>query len=184
VIEWIPPKTLDNKTLARAARVRMAIFDVDGVLTDGSLHYGPDGEVVKVFNTLDGHGIKMLKQSGVEPVIISGRNAAAVSKRAQDLGIQQCFLGVDDKGAVYRLLRESLNIKEENVAAIGDDVVDLPILIHCGFSACVPSAPSAVQNLVHYVTRADGGRGAVREFCEIILHAQGHLEPMLQKYVE
>ena len=181
-MEWMPPKPIDNKTLARAARVKLAILDIDGVMTDGSLYYGADGEVIKVFHVLDGHGIKMLCESNVELAIISGRSSPAVSKRAKDLGITHCYLGAEDKGAVYRVLRESLSLKEEQVGAIGDDVVDLPILMHCGFSASVPAAPAYVQSQVHYVTAADGGRGAVREFCEIIMHAQGHLEPLLDRY--
>ncbi len=181
-MEWTPPKAIDNKTLARAARVKLLILDIDGVMTDGSLYYGGDGEVVKVFNVMDGLGIKLLNESHVEIAVISGRNSPAAASRVADLGITHCFLGAEDKGAVYQLLRESLGVKEEEVAAIGDDVVDLPILLHCGFSVTVPAAPQYVQSKVHYVTSAGGGRGAVRELCEIIMHAHGQLEPLFDRY--
>ncbi len=181
-MNWVPPKAIDNKTLARAARVKLAILDIDGVMTDGSLYYGAEGEALKVFNVQDGLGLKMLLESKVDLAIISGRNSPMVLKRAKDLGITHCFLGAEDKGAVYRLFRESMGIKEEQVAAIGDDLVDLPILRHCGFSASVPSAPPYVRDQVHYVTAAGGGHGAVREFCEIILHAQGQLESVFERY--
>lgn len=181
--EWQPPAPIQPENLARAARTRLAVFDVDGVLTDGSLHYGPDGEAVKVFNTLDGHGLKMLKESGVELAIISGRSSLAVSRRALDLGIAHCFLGVQDKGSVYAQLRKNLDLQEEQVAAIGDDVVDLPILLHCGFAATVPAAPLLVKDRCHYVTAAGGGFGAVREFCELILHAQGTLSRIMNAYL-
>lgn len=179
---WQQPLVLDEALLGRAALVRLAVFDVDGVLTDGSLHYTAEGEVTKVFNTLDGHGLKMLREAGVELAIISGRSSPAVSRRARDLGIHQCFLGAEDKGAVYQQLRRSLSLAEEQVAAIGDDVVDLPILLHCGFAVAVPAAPWPVRERVHYVTQVAGGWGAAREFCEIILHAQGKRDAALQRY--
>lgn len=183
-MEWIAPERLDNTLMARAARVKLAVFDVDGVLTDGSLHYGLNGEEVKVFNTLDGHGLKMLQESGVELAIISGRSSEALAKRSRDLGITQLFMGVPDKLKVFQHLLESLSLQEADVAGIGDDVVDLPFLIRCGFAVCVPSAPRYMREHVHYVTDAQGGRGAVREFCEIIMHAHGTLGPVLARYLE
>lgn len=155
--------------------IKLAIFDVDGVLTDGTLWVGPNGEEVKAFNTLDGHGLKMLAASGVLVCILSGRQSAALTRRAAELGITLLFQGVADKGTAYAKLLADLGLAPEQVAAIGDDVVDLPILAHCGFSASVPAAPAFVQERVHYVTRAEGGRGAGREFCELIMSAQGTL---------
>lgn len=183
-MKWATPDRVDDALLARAARVRLAVFDVDGVLTDGALHYGPQGEETKVFNTLDGHGLKMLKDSGVELAIISGRSSEALAARARDLGISQLFMGVPDKLLVFNQLLDSLALSGADVAGIGDDVVDLPYLTRCGFAACVPASPRYMCDHVHYVTDAAGGRGAVREFCEIIMHAQGKLESVLGKYVD
>jgi 3-deoxy-D-manno-octulosonate 8-phosphate phosphatase (KDO 8-P phosphatase) len=182
-MRWIAPSGVDAEILARAARVKLAIFDVDGVLTDGRLHYGPDGEDLKVFSTLDGHGLKMLQESGVELAIISGRESKALAKRARDLQITQLFMGISAKREVFDQLLASLSIDEAEAAGLGDDVVDLPFLTRCGFAACVPAAPTYMKPQVHYVTTAEGGRGAVREFCEIIMHARGTLDATLQKYL-
>jgi 3-deoxy-D-manno-octulosonate 8-phosphate phosphatase (KDO 8-P phosphatase) len=184
VTGWKPPLGVDDRVLARAAQARLAVFDVDGVLTDGSLHYGPGGEETKVFNTLDGHGLKMLQDSGVELAIISGRSSQALAARARDLGIGQLFMGVADKSLVFTQLLHSLSLDRSSAAGIGDDVVDLPYLTRCGFAVCVPAAPAFVRERVHYVTAAPGGRGAVREFCEIIMHARGTLDRALAKYLE
>ena len=183
-MKWIPPAGLDDSVLARAEKIRLAIFDVDGVLTDGNLRYGPNGEETKDFNTLDGHGLKMLHESGVELAIISGRTSKALAQRAGDLQITQLFMGVTDKREVFLQLLKSLAIEADCVAGIGDDVVDLPFLKYCGFAVCVPAAPRYMHSAVHYVTHAAGGRGAAREFCEVIMHAQGTLEPALKKYME
>ncbi len=175
---------LKPEIVARIRAVKLAVFDVDGVMTDGSLHYGPDGETTKIFNTLDGHGMKMLQASGVEIAIISGRKSQALARRAADLGIAHLQPGVEDKGRAYADLRKQLGLAATQVASIGDDVVDLPILMHCGFSAAVPAAPMSVQERVHYVTRAGGGCGAVREFCDLIMQAQGTLDAALAKYLQ
>jgi 3-deoxy-D-manno-octulosonate 8-phosphate phosphatase (KDO 8-P phosphatase) len=167
----------------RITPIKLAIFDVDGVLTDGSLIYGANGEELKVFNTLDGHGIKMLQASGVAIGIISGRQTQALARRSKDLGIEILYQGVADKGAQYAEVLAQLKLKQHEVASIGDDVVDLPILAHCGFSACVPAAPAFVRERVHYVTRAMGGHGAAREFCELIMRAQGTLDAALGKHL-
>jgi 3-deoxy-D-manno-octulosonate 8-phosphate phosphatase (KDO 8-P phosphatase) len=164
--------------------IKLAIFDVDGVLTDGSLIYGADGEEQKVFNTLDGHGIKMLQASGVEICIISGRQTLALARRSRDLGITHLHQAVADKGRKYAEVLAQLKLDQSAVASIGDDVVDLPILAHCGFAACVPAAPTFVRERVHYVTKAHGGHGAAREFCEVIMRAQGTLDAALDKYLE
>ena len=183
-MRWIAPAGVDAAVLARAASVRLAVFDVDGVLTDGALHYGPHGEEVKVFNTLDGHGLKMLRDSGVEIAIISGRSSDALARRAADFKITQLFMGVADKRVVFDQLIASLELQSGDVAGIGDDVVDLPYLTRCGLAVCVPSAPRYMHAQVHYGTEASGGRGAVREFCEIIMHARGTLESALARYLD
>ena len=153
----------------RIRNIKLAVFDVDGVLTDGCLHYGPNGEELKVFNALDGHGMKMLQESGVALAIISGRESKALERRAKDLRIAQLFMGVENKLNIFESLIKSLSLSRAQSAGLGDDVVDLPFLTHCGFAACVPAAPAFVRQHVHYVTTAQGGHGAVREFCDLIM---------------
>ncbi len=173
-----------KKALAKKiAPISLAIFDVDGVLTDGSLHYSATGEEVKIFNTLDGHGLKMLAASGVTLAIISGRTSKALAKRAADLGIVHVMMGVDKKAAAYSTLCKKLKVETHQVASIGDDIVDLPILLNCGFSASVPSAPDDVKCRVDMVTKKYGGHGAVREFCETIMRAQGTYAAALNHYL-
>ncbi len=176
-------KKFRKDVLARLAKIRLAVLDVDGVLTDGRLYYGPNGEELKVFNTLDGHGIKMLTQSGVEVAIISGRSSKALARRAKDLGIKRLIMGAGDKAEAYRLLLKATKLNHEAVASIGDDVVDLPILLHCGFSAAVPGAPSEVTARVDFVTTNPGGGGAVREFCEVIMRAQKTYDAAIEPYL-
>ena len=166
---------------AQLKRIRLAIFDVDGVLTDGRLYYGAHGEELKVFNTLDGHGLKMLAESGVTVAIISGRKSAALKRRAKDLGIQHLMMGVADKAEAYRAMLKKLKLTQAETASIGDDIVDLPILLHCGFSAAVPAAPDDVKSRVDLITKREGGSGAAREFCEIILRAQDTYAQALRK---
>jgi 3-deoxy-D-manno-octulosonate 8-phosphate phosphatase (KDO 8-P phosphatase) len=175
--------TNEAEARRRASAVQLVVFDVDGVLTDGSLLFTEAGETMKRFNTLDGHGIKMLMQSGIEVAIISGRKSGAVSTRMRDLGVTQVFQGIHDKRATYLDLLAGLKLSEDVVAAIGDDVLDLPILAHCGFAAAVPAAPPFVQQHVHYVTRAAGGHGAAREFCDFILDAKGQLDALQRRYL-
>ncbi len=182
-MQWIAPAGVTPQVLARAAKIRLAVFDVDGVLTDGRLHYGPRGEETKIFNSLDGHGLKMLQESGVELAIISGRSSAALARRAKDLHITQLFMGISGKRDVFEQLLKSLAIDAAEAAGLGDDIVDLPFLSKCGFAACVPAAPDYMKSRVHYVTQAGGGDGAVREFCEVIMHARGTLDAVLNKFL-
>ena len=168
---------------ARAARVKLMIFDVDGILTDGSLHFGPDGEVIKTFNVLDGHGIKMLQQSGVIVAIISARQSGIVARRAADLGITHLQQGVHDKRTAFDQLIVQCKLTPEVCGFIGDDVIDLPILSRVGFAASVPNGHPDVVSRVHYVTSAFGGRGAAREVCDLLMRAQGNYEAALAPYL-
>lgn len=168
---------------ARAARIRLMIFDVDGVLTDGSLHYGPEGEVIKTFNVLDGHGIKLLQQSGVAAAIISARQSAILARRAEDLGIAHVYQGMHDKRTAFEQLLAQVGIGPEACGFVGDDVIDLPILARVGFAASVPNGHPDVRARVHYVTQARGGCGAAREICDFILRAQGNYETALAPYL-
>lgn len=177
-------KGISRRLARRIKQVSLAIIDVDGVLTDGRLYYSADGEQLKVFNTLDGHGLKMLAASGVTLAIISGRSSAALAKRAKDLGIKNLVMGVADKATAYQALLKKLKLTTDVVASIGDDIVDLPILMHCAFSAVVPSAPADVASRVDYMTKAAAGAGAVREFCEVIMRTQGTYQIALQQYLD
>ena len=157
----------------RARGLRLAIFDVDGVLTDGTVYIGPQGEVMKAFNILDGHGIKMLQAAGIATAIISGRSSEAVAWRARELGIAQVAQGVADKVAEFGRLRAALGVEPRECSFMGDDLPDLAVMRLCGLAASVPNAADAVRSAAHFVTRARGGRGAVREFCDLVLRARG-----------
>jgi 3-deoxy-D-manno-octulosonate 8-phosphate phosphatase (KDO 8-P phosphatase) len=159
----------------RARAVRLAIFDVDGVLTDGTLFIGPQGEVAKPFNILDGHGVKMLQQAGIATAIISGRSSEAVAYRARELAIAHVVQGCPDKVADFEKLRARLGIEAQACSFMGDDLPDLAVMQRCGFAVAVANAVDAVKDAAHYVTRASGGRGAVREFCDFVLRARGQL---------
>jgi 3-deoxy-D-manno-octulosonate 8-phosphate phosphatase (KDO 8-P phosphatase) len=174
---------MSASAIVRAARIRLMIFDIDGVLTDGSLHYGPEGEIFKTFNVLDGHGIKLLQQSGILTAIISARKSSIVERRAADLGVSHVQQGVHDKREVFEHLLAQTGNTAENCGFIGDDVIDLPVLLRVGFAASVPNAHPEVQSRVHYVTKASGGAGAVRELCDFILRAQGKYEAALAQYL-
>jgi 3-deoxy-D-manno-octulosonate 8-phosphate phosphatase (KDO 8-P phosphatase) len=171
------------KILARARAVRLMIFDVDGVMTDGTLWYGPRGEELKRFHALDGHGVKMLAAAGVPCAILSGRRSKAVAVRAADLGIKQVVQGVDQKLPAFLKLLQRFNLKGENAGYMGDELVDLPVLTRCGFACAPGEAPQAVRSRVHYVAAAPAGRGAVREVCELVMRAQGTLERAVQGYL-
>jgi 3-deoxy-D-manno-octulosonate 8-phosphate phosphatase (KDO 8-P phosphatase) len=156
----------------RARAVRLAIFDVDGVMTDGTIYIGAQGEAFKAFNILDGHGLKMLESSGVATAIISGRSSEAVARRAAELGIAHVVQGSPDKSASFDKLLASLGVQPAACAFVGDDLPDLPVMRRCGFAVAVANAHDAVKSEAHYVTRAGGGRGAVREFCDLVLRAK------------
>ncbi len=172
-----------HDVMTRAARIRLMIFDVDGVLTDGSLHFGADGELIKTFNVLDGQGIRLLQQSGVATAIISARQSPLVQRRASDLGITHVFQGSHDKRASFEQLLQQTGLSPDQCGFIGDDVIDLPILLRAGFAASVPNGHAEVRQRVHYVTTAPGGTGAVRELCDLILRAQGNYEAALAPYL-
>jgi 3-deoxy-D-manno-octulosonate 8-phosphate phosphatase (KDO 8-P phosphatase) len=160
----------------RARAVRLAVFDIDGVMTDGTIFMGPRGEAFKAFNILDGHGVKMLQAAGIATAIISGRTSKMVALRARELAIVHVKQGAKDKLAEFEKLILRLGIGAAACAFMGDDLIDLPVMRRCGFAVSVPNGADAVRSAAHYVTRAGGGRGAVREFCVLGLRAQGRLE--------
>jgi 3-deoxy-D-manno-octulosonate 8-phosphate phosphatase (KDO 8-P phosphatase) len=159
----------------RARSIRLAIFDVDGVMTDGTLYIGAQGEAFKAFNILDGHGMKMLQAAGVATAIISGRSSEAVARRATELAIEHVVQGSSDKVASFEALIASLDLTADQCAFVGDDLPDLAVMRRCGLAVAVANAAEPVKAAAHYVTSASGGRGAVREFCELVLRAQGQL---------
>lgn len=157
---------------ARARAVRLAIFDVDGVMTDGTLYIGAEGEAFKAFNILDGHGLKMLQESGVAAAIISGRSSPAVERRAKELGIAHVVQAAADKVAALERLCGELGLEPSGCSYMGDDLPDLAVMRRCGLAVAVANAVDAVKQSAHYVTRAHGGRGAVREFCDLVIAAR------------
>ena len=159
----------------RARRIRLLTLDVDGVLTDGRIYVDDDGREFKAYSALDGQGIKMLQRAGIEVAWISGSNAPSVKHRALHLGVTHVLLGAAHKAAPWEALRASLGIAAEACAHVGDDVPDVPLLAACGLAVSVPHAPDSVRRHAHYVTRREGGAGAVREVAELILAAQDRL---------
>ncbi len=159
------------------------IFDVDGVLTDGTLLYGPAGEEIKAFHSFDGHGMKMLAASGVACALLSGRRSAAVALRAAELGIADVLQGIDDKLAAFQEIIRKKGLTPESAGYMGDELLDLPVLTRCGLACAPHEAPEAVRARVHYVAAAAAGRGAAREVCELVMRAQGSFERALKAYL-
>ena len=182
-----PPSVLHRvnaEVRGRIRRIKLLTLDVDGVLTDGVLFYHDDGTESKAFDVRDGHGIKMLQQGGIESALISGRSCPMVEKRAADLGITDVTQGVRDKVPVLERLLSEKGLKPEEVAFIGDDVVDLPIMNRVGFAVAVADASEFLFDTAHYVTLAPGGRGAVREVVELILGVQGLWDEVAEMYFQ
>lgn len=169
--------------LRRGKNIKLAIFDVDGVLTDGRLYFLEDGSEFKTFNTLDGQGIKMLIASGVATAIISGRKTPVVERRAKNLGIEHLYQGREDKLVVLDELLGQLGLNYEQVAYLGDDLPDLPVIRRVGLGMAVANAATFVRQHAHGITLARGGEGAAREFCELIMSAQGSLEAAHAAYL-
>ena len=162
--------------LRLARGIRLLTCDVDGVLTDGRIYVDDDGRETKSFNALDGVGMKMLMRAGITVAWITGSSAPAVMHRARALGVARIAQGAEDKITAWEALRNELALPPAACAHIGDDLPDVPVLLRCGLAVSVPHAPPIVRARAHFVTRRDGGRGAVRELCELILAAQGVLD--------
>jgi len=169
--------------LERARLVRLMAFDVDGVLTDGKLWYGPQGEALKAFHVRDGMGLRLLAESGITLALVTSRRSEAVALRAAELRIAHVLQGSDPKHAPFAALLAELGLAPEHSGYMGDDLVDLPVLRRCGFACAPAGAPGLVRQHSHYVTRSAGGAGAVREVCEFVLRAQGRLEGALAPYL-
>ena len=169
--------------LLAAQGIRWAIFDVDGVLTDGRLYIGEHGEQFKAFSTLDGHGLKLLARGGITPVVITGRDSPAVRRRVADLGIAQAVYGVADKLAAATLLMPQLGVGWDTLAAMGDDWPDLPLMMRAAFACAPANAHLEVRARAHHVTQAGGGFGAARECCDLLLMASGHYAALLRGHL-
>lgn len=163
-------------TQARAARIKLVAFDIDGVMTDGGLHYTDDGGELKTFNVQDGLGLKLMQRAGIELAIVTGRTSGVVAARAADLGIEHVYQGVADKRAAVAGLLDKLGLHWPECAFMGDDLIDLPAMTQCGLAIAPANARPIVKERAHAVTDAAGGHGAVREAVEFILAAQGKLE--------
>jgi 3-deoxy-D-manno-octulosonate 8-phosphate phosphatase (KDO 8-P phosphatase) len=158
---------------ARARRIRLAVFDVDGVLTDGLLHYGPEGEAWKTFHVRDGHGIVLLRLAGVPSAVLTGRESEAVRARMRELGVRHVVTGCRDKGKGLEALLARAGVAAEEAAYMGDDVNDLPAFDRAGLSACPADADASLLARADLVVRAPGGRGAARELCDLLLAHRG-----------
>jgi 3-deoxy-D-manno-octulosonate 8-phosphate phosphatase (KDO 8-P phosphatase) len=167
----------------RAARVQLAVFDVDGVLTDGMLFFGDDGQEYKAFSVKDGHGLRMLQHYGVTLAIITGRDSKVVARRMAELGIEHVLQGHQEKLPAFERLLSKIGVEAAQSAYVGDDVVDIPILRRAGLGVAVRDAHPLVKRHAHWTTRHRGGRGAVREVCELILQAQGSLDAAMRHYL-
>ena len=168
----------------RLKKIKLLLLDVDGVLTDGRIIYSSDGFETKAFDVKDGHGLKMLQRAGIDVGIITGRDSSVVAHRAQELGIKILYQGVKDKLIPFREILETYGVKEDEIAYVGDDIVDLPILLRAGFAATVADALPEVKAHVHYVTERNGGRAAVREICDLILKASNRWDDVTAKYYQ
>ncbi|HEY9149865.1 MAG TPA: 3-deoxy-manno-octulosonate-8-phosphatase KdsC [Gammaproteobacteria bacterium] len=169
--------------LEKAARIRLLIFDVDGVLTDGSLFLGDDGQEYKAFHSRDGHGIKMLLSHGMEVAIITGRTSEVVKHRMANLGVKRIYQGQHDKTVAFLELLAEMNLSADQVAYVGDDVVDLPVMRQVGLAIAVQDAHPLVKKHAHWQTPSGGGRGAGRDVCEMLLEAMGKLDEEMAKYL-
>jgi 3-deoxy-D-manno-octulosonate 8-phosphate phosphatase (KDO 8-P phosphatase) len=174
-----PALTWPPELLLHAQGVRVAFFDVDGVLTDGGLYFSAEGETLKRFHTLDGHGLKLLRQAGIEPCVISGRDSAPLRLRLQALGVTRLRLGTEDKLPAAEAMLAELGLDWSQAAAMGDDWPDLPLLQRAAFACAPPAAHSEACARATYITTAAAGAGAAREFCDLLLVASGHYRRLL-----
>lgn len=181
--EIAPKFDVDEAVLYRARPIRLAIFDVDGVLTNGTLFLSDGGEEYKAFNSRDGHGMKMLVANGVDTAIITGRQSEVVRHRSRDIGIKHLHQGAREKLPVYEQLIAEANLAPEQTAFVGDDIVDLPIMLKVGLAVAVSDAHPMVREHSHWITPSAGGCGAAREFCEMVMFAQGTYAEEMRRYL-
>lgn len=177
-----PALQIAPELLLRAQDVRIAFFDVDGVLTDGSLYFSESGETLKRFNTLDGHGLKLLQKAGIIPAVITGRDSAPLRVRLKALGVEHAIFGTEDKRPAAEQILQTLGLTWAQAAAMGDDWPDLPVMRRSAFSCAPANAQVEVRQSAHFVTKARGGDGAARELCDLLLVATGRYASLLADY--
>jgi 3-deoxy-D-manno-octulosonate 8-phosphate phosphatase (KDO 8-P phosphatase) len=177
-----PEFTCPDDVLKRASKIRLVLFDVDGVLTDGRLFFSDNGEEGKSFHSRDGLGINLLQQTGVAVGIITARQSNLVAHRAGDLNIQHLFQGRKEKFPAYRELCEELGLGSDEVAFVGDDVVDLPIMLDVGLAVTVPQGHKLVKQYAHWTTKNEGGSGAARDVCELVMYSQDTYDKVMQQF--
>ena len=187
VAQWMndmtfPVLQFPPELLLRAQSVRVAFFDVDGVLTDGGLYFSEAGETLKRFNTLDGHGLKLLQKAGITPAVVTGRDSAPLRLRLRALGVEHAIFGTEDKRPAAEQILRTLGLDWAQAAAMGDDWPDLPVMRRCAFACAPVNAQVEVCAAAHYVTQAHGGHGAAREFCDLLLVASGRYAALLADY--
>lgn len=174
---------IDNSVQTLAQQIKLVIFDVDGVLTDGRLYFGDDGQEYKAFYSKDGLGMKMLMKSGVEIGIITARSAPLVAHRMENLGIQHLYQGQGDKVPAFEEMVKKLKITPQQVAYVGDDLIDLPVMNRVGFAIAVADAHNEVIQRAHWTTPHNGGMGGARDVCDLIMETQGTLQAMVEGQV-
>lgn len=178
----VPALTLPPELLLLAQGVKVAFFDIDGVLTDGGIYLSEHGETIKRFNTLDGHGLKLLQKAGITPAVITGRDSPPLRARLAALGITHAHFGTEDKQPAAQMTLDALGLGWHQAAAMGDDWPDLPVMRRAGFSCAPANAHLEVRALAHHITESTGGHGAAREFCDVLLLASGRYASLLRDY--
>ncbi len=174
---------LMREIIEKAKKLKLLILDVDGVLTDGRLFFDDQGKEYKCFHARDGHGIKLLRQTGVEVAVISGRQSNSVALRMKSLGVETVYQGHENKIAAFNEIVKKMSIEPEQIAHVGDDLLDLPIMTRVGLSIAVNDANHFVKENADWCTQTQGGLGAVREVCDFIMQAQGTFDSVLEKYM-
>ena len=176
------PKKLSTSLIKKIKAVKLLILDVDGVMTDGRIIYDDDGKEIKIFDVKDGHGIKLLMRVGIEVAIITARESQVVLHRAKNLGIDIVYQKAMDKVEAFNEILQKKQLSEKEVAYVGDELVDIPLLRKVGFAAAVKDAVEDLKMYVDFITEKNGGQGAVREICELILKTQGKWGEATEKY--
>jgi len=175
-------KGVSKQVRARAARVKLLILDVDGVLTDGRIIMDHEGREIKAFHVRDGHGLRLLREAGIEVAVLTGRSSPVVQKRADDLGITWVRQGISDKVGAYQEIAREVGITDDEACFVGDDLVDIPLLKRVGIPIVVGDGAPEAKRFARYVTQSSGGKGAVREVCDLLLQAQGKWDAVLRRY--
>lgn len=177
-----PRQQWDPQLLLKAQGIRVAFFDVDGVLTDGGLYFSGEGEVLKRFHTLDGHGLKMLQKAGIAPAVVTGRDSAPLRLRLKQLGVEHARFGTEDKVPAAESILAELGLQWPQAAAMGDDWPDLPVMRRSHFSCAPANAHDEALHVADWVSAKNGGEGAVRQFCDLLLAANGAYVSLLSGY--